>query len=261
MTPAIECHGVSVIRQGKPTLDDVTWVVHQGEQWALVGPNGAGKSTLLSVIGTTTAAVRGTVKVLGHEIGRVDLGLIRERMGYVTAHHQLEWPMSALDIVLTAYTHTLETPMRWQATPEQVAAAKKQLDAFGLLDVADTHWRGLSQGELGKTLLAKATMFSPELLLLDEPAAGLDLAAREHVLNVLETLRITNPAMTTVLVTHHLEELPPTTTHAAVMKHGKIIAQGTVEDTLTSEVLTEAFDTPIRVDYQEGRWSTRRHYS
>lgn len=257
MNNAIEVENLSIIRQGKPTLDNVSLRVQPGEQWAIVGPNGAGKSTLMSVIATTTPPVKGTVKVLGHQVGTIELSFIREQLGYVTTHHQLEWPMTARDIVLTAFTNTLETPMRWQANQEQLDAADQQLKNFGLSHVAETNWRGLSQGELGRTLLARATMKSPQLLLLDEPAAGLDLAAREHILDVIASLAETNKHLTTVMITHHLEELPATTTHAAVMKKGKIIHRGKATEVLTSEILSDTFETPIRVDYIEGRWSTR----
>lgn len=257
MEYAIQVENLTIIRQGKATLDDVSFSAEPGQQWAIVGPNGAGKSTLMSVIATATPPVRGTVKVLGHQVGTIELSVIREQLGYVTTHHQLDWPMNARDIVLTAFTNTLETPMRWQATPEQLFEANRQLEEFGLSEVAETHWRGLSQGELGKTLLARATLLSPTLLLLDEPAAGLDLAAREHILDVIEGLGSKNNKLTTVLITHHLEELPTTTTHAAVMKQGKIVHRGVAAEVLTSEILSEVFDTPIRVDYIEGRWSSR----
>lgn len=253
----IKLQDVSVIRQGRPTLDNVSFEIKKGEQWAIIGPNGAGKSTMLSLFATTTLPSKGDVFVMGHKVGTIEVSRLREHMGYVTAHHQLDWPMTARDIVLTAFTNTLETPMRWVASNEQLEIANAQLEKFGLTRVADTTWRGLSQGELGRCFLARAALTKPSLLLLDEPAAGLDLAAREQVLDLISELRVEDPELTSVMITHHLEELPSTTTHAALMAQGKIVAQGPAEEILTSENLRETFGIPIIVNYAHGRWSTR----
>lgn len=254
---AINLDHVTVLRSGKPTLDDVSFHVARGEHWAIIGPNGAGKSTLLAVCAASTLPVRGTATILGRQVGKVPLGEIRERIGYVTTHHRMDWPMTARDIVLTGFTNTIETPMRWQATAGQTAAADAQLAKFGLLASAATTWRALSQGELGRTLLARATLTKPDLALFDEPAAGLDLAAREQVLDTIDEMTTDNPQLTSVMITHHLEELPTTTTHAALMNGGKIIARGPATDVLTSDNLTACFGSPIVVDYAHGRWSSR----
>jgi iron complex transport system ATP-binding protein len=254
---AIELNHVSILRSGKPTLDDVTFEVQSGEQWAVIGPNGAGKSTLLAVCATSTLPVRGTVTVFGMHVGKTPVSEIREKLGYVTTHHSMEWPMTARDIVLTAFTRTVETPMRWQPTSAQVDEANDHLARVGLGHVADTSWRALSQGELGRTLLARATLLKPQMLLLDEPAAGLDLAAREQVLDTIAELSTANADLTTVMITHHLEELPTSTTHAALMNKGKIIARGSAVEVLTTENLTACFGVPIVVDFAHGRWSSR----
>jgi iron complex transport system ATP-binding protein len=254
---AIELDHVSILRSGKPTLDDVTFEVKSGEQWAVIGPNGAGKSTLLAVCATSTLPVRGTAAIFGMRVGKTPLSDIRERLGYVTTHHSMEWPMTARDIVLTAFTRTVETPMRWEPTPMQTDEANHHLARLGLGHVADTSWRALSQGELGRTLLARATLLKPQMLLLDEPAAGLDLAAREQVLDTIAELSAENPDLTTVMITHHLEELPTSTTHAALMSKGRIITRGFAVDVLTSENLTACFGVPIIVDFAHGRWSSR----
>lgn len=254
---AIDLDHVSVLRSGKPTLDDVSFQVHRGEHWAVIGPNGAGKSTLLAVCATATLPVRGVVTVLGHQVGKSPVSVIREQLAYVTTHHRLDWPMTARDIVLTGFTNTLETPMRWYPTDEQTTQADAQLAKFGLLASADTSWRALSQGELGRTLLARATLTRPELALFDEPAAGLDLAAREHVLDTIAELTSENPLMTSVMITHHLEELPTSTTHAALMVHGRITESGPAVDVLTSRNLSDCFGVPLAVDFAHGRWSSR----
>lgn len=258
----LELTDVSVIRQGRPTVDRINFAIAEGEQWAVIGPNGAGKSTLLSLCGTTTPPTLGTVRIFDQLVGRVELTQLRKHIGYVTAHHLVKWPMSARQIVLTAFTNTVETPMRWFPSGEQVRIANAQLDKFGLLHVADTNWKGLSQGELGRTFLARAALMQPRLLLLDEPAAGLDLAAREQLLEIIAelaegSLSFNGKPLTSLTVTHHLEELPATTTHAALMKEGSIVKQGSAVDVLTSENLTETFGIPIAVDYAHGRWSTR----
>lgn len=258
----LELNDVSVIRQGRPTIDRVNFSIKQGEQWAVIGPNGAGKSTLLSLCGTTTLPSLGTIRIFNKQVGRVELTELRNHIGYVTAHHLLKWPMSARQVLLTAFTNTIETPMRWFPSQDQIAIANAQLQKFGLLHVADTNWKGLSQGELGRTFLARAALMKPKLLLLDEPAAGLDLAAREQLLEIIEelaqgSLGYNGKPLTTLTVTHHLEELPPSTTHAALMKHGKIVKQGAVEEILTSNNLSETFEIPIAVEVSHGRWSTR----
>ncbi|WP_280805768.1 ABC transporter ATP-binding protein [Aurantimicrobium minutum] len=253
----IKLHDVSVIRQGRPTLDNVSFEINKSEQWAIIGPNGAGKSTMLSLFATSTLPSKGDVFIMGCKVGTIEVSKLREHMGYVTAHHQLEWPMTARDIVLTAFTNTLETPMRWVASDEQLEIGNAQLEKFGLTRVADTTWRGLSQGELGRCFLARAALTKPSLLLLDEPAAGLDLAAREQVLDLIRELRVEDTELTSVMITHHLEELPSTTTHAALMAQGKIVVQGPAEEILTSENLSETFGIPIIVNYSHGRWSTR----
>lgn len=255
--PVISLEQVSVIRAGRPTLDAVDFTVMSGEQWAVIGPNGAGKSTLLSICATTTPPSRGRSVIFGHEYGTIEVTALRERMGYVTAHHQLDWPMSALDIVLTAFTNTLETPMHRSATQAEKDAALAQLQRCGLSHTADTDWRALSQGELVRALLARAALKQPQLLLLDEPTAGLDISAREQLLDLIADLRVQNAALTSIMVTHHLEELPSSTTHAAIMSAGGILAQGRAAEVITSENVSQAFDFPILVDHAHGRWSAR----
>ena len=253
----ITLEDVSIIRQGRPTLDGVTFAVQPGEQWAVIGPNGAGKSTLLSICATVTMPTRGDAYVFGQRLGTVDKAELRRKIGYVTNHHQLEWPLTALEIVLTGFTNSLETPMRWLPTSVELTQAKSQLAKFGLREIADTKWMKLSQGELARLLLARALLIPPALLLLDEPAAGLDLGAREQVLDLLAGLTAENPLLATVMITHHLEELPTSTTHAALMLHGRIIASGAAATVLTTENISDTFKRPIAVDYAHGRWSTR----
>ena len=263
MSTVIFLDHVTTLRGGRPTLDDVTFEVMEGESWVVMGPNGAGKSTLLSICATISKPSHGTANILGHRVGTIDVAELRRHIGYVTSHHQLEWPMTARDVVLTSFTNSVETPMRWYPTPEQTAAADAQLAHFGLAHVADTNWSRLSQGELGRTSLARAALSNPKLLLLDEPAAGLDLAAREQLLEIIASLGDAALAqghpLTSVIVTHHLEELPVSATHAALLKNGRIVYRGPIGEVITSTNISEIFETPVKVErHEDGRWSARR---
>lgn len=262
----INLANVTTLRAGRATLDDINFIVHEGESWVIMGPNGAGKSTLLSICATISKPSHGTATILGHRVGTIDVAVLRRHIGFVTSHHQLEWPMTARDIVLTSFTNTVETPMRWRASAEQKATADAQLARFGLDHVADTMWSRLSQGELGRTFLARAALGQPRLLLLDEPAAGLDLAAREQLLEIIaslgEQVGTTGHSLTSVIVTHHLEEVPVSATHAALMQRGRIVHTGRIDDVLTSTNISTVFDTPVRVQrLEDGRWSARRSSS
>lgn len=258
----VELTNVSIVRKGRPTVEDINFSVNTGEQWALIGPNGAGKSTILSLCATVTPPTKGEVSIFGKKVGSTELTEIKKDIGYVSVHHLLEWPMTAKDIVMTAFTNSVETPMRWFPTPEQEDIAAQQLARFGLTSVSETLWRGLSQGELGRAFMARAALMEPKLLLLDEPAAGLDLAAREQLLQIIADLNQTcfdkyAQPITSIMVAHHLEELPDTTTHAALVSSGQIIDQGPIDHVLTSESLSLLFGIPLHVEKLEGRWLSR----
>lgn len=259
----IDLDHITTLRAGRATLDNLSFQVAEGESWVVMGPNGAGKSTLLSICATISKPSRGPATILGHRVGTIDVAELRQHIGYVTSHHQLEWPMTARDVVLTSFTNSVETPMRWRPTTEQTSAADAALATFGLSHVADTNWSRLSQGELGRTFLARAALSNPKLLLLDEPAAGLDLAAREQLLEIIATLgdvaRAQGHPLTTVIVTHHLEEVPTSATHAALLKNGRIVYRGPIDQVITSAHISEVFETPVKVErHDDGRWSARR---
>ena len=263
MPALIDLDHVTTLRGGRPTLDDITFRVNEGESWVVMGPNGAGKSTLLSICATVTKPSHGSANILGHRVGTIDVSVLRQHIGYVTSHHQLEWPMTARDVVLTSFTNSVETPMRWCATDDQITQADAQLANFGLAHVADTNWSRLSQGELGRTFLARAALSHPRLLLLDEPAAGLDLASREQLLDIIANLGEQSQAagypLTSVIVTHHLEEIPVSATHAALLKQGRIVHTGLIDNVITSATISSTFETPVKVDrHEDGRWSARR---
>lgn len=237
-------------------LNGIDLHIRSGERWAMLGENGSGKSTTLSLCGAYAHPTTGTVDILGERVGRVDLRELRGRIGHVDPRHPLRSMISARDIVLTGMTGTIELPMRWEPATGQVEHAVELLTELGLSHRVDAPWPTLSQGERGRTLIARALAGDPDLLLLDEPTTGLDLAAREQLLDTLDRLAVKN--MTSLLVTHHLEELPSTTTHAVLLRDGRVTASGPVDDVLTSESVSHAFSYPIRVFKEEGRWGARR---
>jgi iron complex transport system ATP-binding protein len=255
--PVLELHDVTFRRDGNQILDGIDLTVRAGEHWALLGPNGAGKSTVLGFCGALTFPTSGTVDVLGRRLGRVDLQELRRHIGHVNPRHPVRSPLTVAEVVLTGITGSLELPMRWEASAEEVRRAQELIDAVGLGERRDSRWPTLSQGERGRALIARALIAQPRLLLLDEPTTGLDVAAREQLLETIDGLSHTAPELASVLVTHHLEELPETTTHALLISHGRTVAVGDIADAVTTENVTRAFEHRIRVERDEGRWSAR----
>jgi iron complex transport system ATP-binding protein len=248
---------VDFVREGRAILDKVSLTVERGEHWALIGANGAGKSTLLSMLGAQQHPTRGTVEVLGKRLGRVDLRELRTLIGHVNPRHSLMNPLTAREVVLTGGTGGSELPMRWRAADAEIERADYLLGLLGMGALAEARWPNLSQGERGRTLIARALQADPHVLLLDEPSTGLDIAARELLLDRLDQLRAEHPDLSSVIVTHHLEELPATTTHAMLLRDGAVIAQGAADAVLTSELVSEAMDYPLSIDRVEGRWAVR----
>ncbi|MGN6426732.1 MAG: ABC transporter ATP-binding protein [Leifsonia sp.] len=253
----LELRDVTFRRDGTRILDGIDLTVRAGEHWALLGPNGAGKSTVLGFCGALTFPTSGTVDVLGRRLGRVELQELRRHIGHVNPRHPVRSPLSVTDVVLTGITGTLERPMRWEPTAAELARARELIHTVGLDDHRESRWPTLSQGERGRSLIARALISDPRLLLLDEPTTGLDVAAREQLLETIDDLSHSAPELASVLVTHHLEELPETTTHALLISHGRIVAVGPIADAITTENVTRAFEHPIRVERADGRWSAR----
>ncbi|WP_408898667.1 ABC transporter ATP-binding protein [Nocardioides sp. R1-1] len=253
----LDLHDVVFRRGGNELIQGVDLTVRAGEHWALLGPNGAGKSTLLSFCGAQVHPTAGTVEVLGRRLGRVDVQELRRDIGHVNPRHPLQGALSVRQVVLTGITGTVELPMRWTPTPEQTARADELIAEVGLDSHRESRWPTLSQGQRGRALIARALAAQPRLLLLDEPTTGLDVAAREQLLTVLDRLAHTAPEVASVLVTHHLEELPTTTSHALLLAEGRVVAAGPVADTLTTASVSAAFDHPIEVDHDGGRWRAR----
>jgi iron complex transport system ATP-binding protein len=256
-SPVLELRDVTYRRDGQEIIRGVSFTVNRGERWAMLGPNGAGKSTILGFCGAVTFPSSGTVHVLGSQLGRVELQALRRMIGHVNPRHPLRSPLTVRDIVLTGLTGTIETTLRWQPTAAESERANALISSLGLDAKAAARWPVLSQGERGRVLIARALICEPRLLLLDEPSTGLDIAAREQLLEAIDRLTETHPEVAIVLVTHHLEELPSSTTHALLLADGRVVAAGPARAAVTTENVSAAFDHPIDVQFYDGRWLAR----
>ena len=250
--------GVRLVRDDAVLLDGVDLTVAPGERWALLGPNGAGKTTLLSVAGALRHPTSGTAEVLGRALGRVDVRDLWSQVGHVHGRFRPPGRATVRRVVLTGAHGTTALPLRWSPDDALQARVDALLADLRIAPLADRAWDVLSNGEQRRALVARALVPDPPLLLLDEPAAGLDLPGREALVDALDVLARREPARAGVLVTHHLEELPATTTHALLLRAGRTVASGPVEDVLTAGPLSEAFAMGLRVGREQGRWSARR---
>ena len=242
--------------EGLDILDDISWTVSSGEHWALLGPNGAGKSTLLALLGAARHPSSGAVTVLGGRLGRVDMPALRRRIGVVDPTLRLlEW-LTVEEVVLTGVTGTIR-PLWDRYGEDERARARELLALVGCEALGGREIGRCSQGERQRVRIARALMPAPPLLLLDEPASGLDLPAREALLTALSALAQSRPLLASVLVTHHLEELPMSTTHALLLRRGHVVAAGPVEEVITSSRVSACFGFDVRVRREEGRWSAR----
>jgi iron complex transport system ATP-binding protein len=254
----IGVHGVSVIRSGHLLLDGIEWRVGDGERWVLLGPNGSGKTTLVAVAATYLWPSRGSVSVLGRAVGTVDVRELRRRIGIVSASLEARIPpgLTALEVVVVGAAGAIAP---WWDRPARATEDR----AVGLLGVVgcsalrDRRFELLSSGERQRVQIARALMLEPALLLLDEPAAGLDLGAREQLAVLLARLNVEPGLAATVVVTHHVEEIAPGTTHALVLRSGRVVAAGPVAEVVTGPVLTEAYGLPLRVERVGGRFAAQ----
>ena len=256
MDQVLRVEGVSFVRDSRRILDGIDLAVGRGEHWALIGANGAGKSTLLSLCGAVQHPTTGTVTVLGQRLGRVDVRELRTLIGHVNPRHPLLSALTVEEVVLTGATGSIELVPRWGPTRLELERARDLIELLGIGGIRDHTWPTLSQGERGRALIARALLPDPGLLLLDEPSTGLDVAAREQLLETIDDLRDAHPGLASVLVTHHLEELPSSTTHALLLRDGLVTASGRATDVLTTELVSEAFRHPIAIHY-DGRWTAR----
>jgi iron complex transport system ATP-binding protein len=242
----VRMDGVGVRRGANTLLAGVDWRVELDEKWVVLGPNGAGKTTLLRLAATELHPSWGTVHVLGERLGRVDVFELRARIGFSSASLASRIPGDEVvsDLVLSAGYAVLG---RWREHYEDLDSARAAglLAAFGVAGLARRSFGTLSEGERKRVLIARALMTDPELLLLDEPAAGLDLGAREDLVGRLATLALDPDAPATVLVTHHVEEIPPGFTHAMLMRDGAVVAAGLLETVLTKDNLSKTFGVDL----------------
>jgi len=230
------------------------------ERWAVIGPNGSGKTTLLQIAGARLHPSRGSVEILGHRLGASDWRAVRARVGFVSGSvvRSLRPALDALDIVVTGKHGALE-PWWHTYTEADRTRAIELMDLTGVAGLASRSFGVISEGERQQVLLARLLMGEPGLLLLDEPFAGLDLGARERLLARLGALAQDGATPPLVLVTHHVEEIPPGTTHALVIAAGQAIAAGPIDDVLTTGSLSAAFDFPVEVARDRHRWWARAH--
>lgn len=249
-----------LIRRGGVTLvGPVTWKVELDERWVVLGPNGAGKTSLLRIAAAEVHPTSGHANLLGETLGRVDVTELRARIGLSSSAlaHRVPADEVVKDLVVSAGYAVLG---RWRERYEDMdtARAVEILEGIGAEHLADRTYGTLSEGERKRVLIARALMTDPELLLLDEPAAGLDLGGREELVARLGDLAADPDAPATVLITHHVEEIPPGFTHALLLKEGGVVAQGLIDDVITAENLTTAFSQSIALDRVDGRYFARR---
>ena len=250
----VDVRGLVVRRAGRTILGPIDWQVGAGERWVVLGPNGSGKTTLLSVVALTLWPTAGTVEVLGSRYGKVDVRELRKRVGSAGSAVEavLRPDLPAVDLVMTARNAATE-PWWHEYTDADRSQARTALARVGMTAGADQPFGTLSAGERRRVSIARALMPDPDLLLLDEPAASLDLAARETLLVDLTALAAEPRPAGIVLVSHHLEEIPPGFDHALVLAAGRVVAAGPCDRVLTGPVLSEAYGMPLVVERQDGR--------
>jgi iron complex transport system ATP-binding protein len=258
MPEVLEFSDVVVRRSSRDIVDHLSWTVRDDERWVILGPNGAGKTTLLQLADTLMHPTSGIVRILGEQLGRSDVFELRPRIGFASSAMARRVPQeeTVLNVVMTAAYSVLG---RWREDYDDIdeRRALRVLAEWHLDHLADRTFGTLSDGEQKRVQIARAVMTDPELLLLDEPSASLDLGAREELLTLLSgyAQAPTTPAM--IMVTHHVEEVPVGFTHVLLLRDGQAVASGPLSDTLTSDNLTETFGMPIVLTEADGRFAAR----
>ena len=259
MSAVIEFADLTVRRGQATLLHEVNWAVEEDERWVVLGPNGAGKTTLLQVASAQIHPTEGVAGILGEVLGTVDVFDLRPRIGLTSAALADLIPRSERvhDVVVSASYATLG---RWREVYDDLdhARAASLLTEVGARRLSERTFGTLSEGERKRVQIARALMTDPEMLLLDEPAAGLDLGGREDLVSTLSVLALDEDSPATVLVSHHVEEIPPGFTHALLLKAGQVVASGPLERVITAETLSRTFGMPLRVTYEDGRFAARR---
>lgn len=259
MAAVLEFADVTVRRGEAVLLDRVTWVVAEHDRWVILGPNGAGKTTLLQIAAAQLHPTSGAAGVLGELLGSVDVFELRPRIGLTSAALADRIPRGEIvrDVILSASYGVVG---RWNEQYDSLdhERAERLLVETGITHLADRTFGTLSEGERKRVQIARSLMVDPELLLLDEPAAGLDLGGREDLVSTLSTLAYDPMSPATVLVSHHVEEIPPGFTHVLLLRRGAVVAQGPIDQTLTEANLTATFGMPLMLNHEDGRWAARR---
>jgi iron complex transport system ATP-binding protein len=258
MSAILELSDISVRRGDRVILGPLNWQVLDGERWVILGPNGAGKTTLLQICSSLIHPTTGEINILGEKLGKVDVFELRTRIGLTSSAlvEQLPPDELVMDVVLTAAYAMLG---RWQEKYDlwDESRAMALLTALGVRELGERLFGSLSEGEKKRVQIARALMADPELLLLDEPASSLDLGGREDLLRRIESLSKDPLAPATVIVTHHIEEIPVGTTHALLLREGAVVAQGEVASVITDQNLTQAYGLAITVQNEGGRFFAR----
>ena len=253
---ALRFQGVDLDRVGVKVLHALDWSVAADERWVLLGPNGSGKTTMMQLASGYLQPTRGRVDILGETLGRVDVRTLRRRLGIVSAAvgKMVVGSLTGLDVVMAARDGALEPWWASYSTDDRARAAGL-LDAAGFGYVADRQFSVLSEGERQQVLLARSLMGHAELLLLDEPCAGLDIAGRERLVSRLAAVARDHSTPPTVLVTHHVEEIPESFTHVLLLREGSIIAAGPIAETLSADALSDCYDMKLELTRHGGRWT------
>lgn len=255
----IDFRDVIFTRGGRDLLGPVTWQVELDERWVILGPNGAGKTTLIRLAGAEEFPSKGAAFIMGERIGKTDMRDLRTMIGMSSAAiaHRIPDEEKVGDLVVSAGYAILG---RWREDYDEMdfEQAEDIMEKMGALHLKERTWGTLSEGERKRVLIARALMTNPELLLLDEPGAGLDLGGREDLVGYLGEIALDADAPAIVMITHHVEEIPYGFTHAMLLDEGGVVAQGLIDDVLTSENLTKAFHQPITLDKIGDRYFARR---
>ncbi|MBM3698499.1 MAG: ABC transporter ATP-binding protein [Actinobacteria bacterium] len=258
MSAILQLENISVVRGDRVILGPLDWQVMEGQRWVILGPNGAGKTTLLQVCSSLIHPSSGQIKILGQTLGKVDVFELRTRIGLTSSKlvEQLPDDELVMDVVLTAAYAMFG---RWQEKYDlwDESRAMALLTALGVRELGNRVFGSLSDGEKKRVQIARSLMADPELLLLDEPASSLDLGGREDLLQRIENFASDPLAPATVIVTHLIEEIPVGTSHALLLREGKVLAQGVIDQVITNENLTNAYGLPIAVQSQNGRFFAR----
>jgi iron complex transport system ATP-binding protein len=258
MGAILQLSEISVRRGDRVILGPLNWQVLEGQRWVILGPNGAGKTTLLQICSSLIHPTTGEIHILGEKLGRVDVFELRTRIGLTSSAlvEQISPDELVMDVVLTAAYAMLG---RWQEKYDlwDESRAMALLTALGVRELGERLFGSLSEGEKKRVQIARALMADPELLLLDEPASSLDLGGREDLLRRIESLSKDPLAPATVIVTHHIEEIPVGTTHALLLRDGVAVAQGEVASVITDQNLTQAYGLAITVQTEGGRFFAR----